>query len=158
MGWTKRQLIEQAFDEIGLAPYVFDLTADQLESALRRLDSLAATWNGKGIRIGYPLTSSPQNSDIDTDTNIPDMAAEALFLALANRIAPSYGKVVSPETKANAKIAYDALLNKFAVPPEMEIPGGFPIGAGYKSYSVGEPFAPVVDKLLVGDDSALDFM
>mgnify|MGYP003525752305 CR=1 FL=1 len=55
MGWTKRQFVTQAFEEIGLAAYVFDLTPEQLQSALRRLDSMMASWNAKGIRLGYQI-------------------------------------------------------------------------------------------------------
>ena len=43
MGWTKRQFVTQAFEEIGLASYVFDLTPEQLQSALRRLDAMGWT-------------------------------------------------------------------------------------------------------------------
>jgi hypothetical protein len=156
MSWTKRQIIQQAFDEIGLAPYVFDLTADQLESALRRLDSMIAMWDSRGIRLGYPLPGSPQNSDLDSETNMPDVAVEAAFLQLAARLAPSYGKVVSAETKAAAKQAYDALLVQFATPPEMRIPAGFPIGAGYKPYAIDDPFASREDQIHVGSDSVLE--
>ena len=156
MSWTKRQIIQQAFDEIGLAPYVFDLTADQLESALRRLDSMIALWDSKGIRLGYPLPSSPQNSDLDSETNMPDVAVEAAFLQLATRIAPSYGKAVSIETKAAAKQAYDALLVQFATPPEMQIPAGYPAGAGYKPYAIDDPFTSREEPIHVGGDSVLD--
>ena len=48
MGWTKRQFVAQAFEEIGLASYVFDLTPEQLQSALRRLDTMMAAWNALG--------------------------------------------------------------------------------------------------------------
>ena len=37
MSYTKRQLLSGAFDELGLADYIYDLAADQLEMALRRL-------------------------------------------------------------------------------------------------------------------------
>ena len=85
MGWTKRDIIEQAFDEIGLAGYVFDLQPQQLDSALRRLDNMMATWNGKGIRIGYALPSSPGSSDLDQESGVTDMAIEAMALNLAIR-------------------------------------------------------------------------
>jgi len=65
MGYSKRQFVEAAFEEVGLAAYVFDLQPQQLESALRRLDAMMAEWNAKGIRLGYPLPGSPQNSDIN---------------------------------------------------------------------------------------------
>jgi len=74
MGYSKRQFVTAAFEEIGLASYVFDLNPEQMESALRRLDAMMADWNAKGIRLGYPLPSSPQNSDLDEQTNVPDSA------------------------------------------------------------------------------------
>ena len=154
MGWTKRQIIEQAFDEIGLAPYIFDLTADQLQSALRRLDALVSGWDSKGVRLGYPLPSSPGDSDLDTDTKMPDKAVEAMFLQLSIRLAPSYGKTVSPETKASAKQAYDSLLVQFATPPEMQIPAGYPAGAGYKTEDY--QFTSREEPIHINGDSVLD--
>ena len=32
MAWTKRQIVTQAFEEIGLASYVFDLEPEQLRA------------------------------------------------------------------------------------------------------------------------------
>lgn len=154
MGWTKRQYIEQAFDEVGLAAYVFDLTTEQLESALRRLDSMLATWNAKGIRLGYPLPSSPQDSDLDTVVNVPDAANEAIYTNLALRIAPAFGKTPSQELKGNAKAGYDLLLMKFAIPPEQQL-AALPAGAGAKSEI---PFIPPASEPLnAGTDSYLDF-
>ena len=42
MGWTKQQLVEQAFEEIGMANYVFDLQVEQLQSAMYQLDAMMA--------------------------------------------------------------------------------------------------------------------
>lgn len=134
MGWTKRQLIEQAFNEIGLASFVYDLTPNQLDIARRQLDSLAATWNAKGVIISFPLNVSPNECDLDLDTNVPDSAVEALYTNLAIRLAPSYGKVVSMETKMVAKDSYDALLSIHTKPREMQLPGEMPYGQGNKPW------------------------
>ena len=45
MGYTKRQYIEAALTEIGLADYVFNSTPQDLQTALRRLDGMMAEWN-----------------------------------------------------------------------------------------------------------------
>ena len=159
MGWTKREIINQAFEEIGLAGYVFDLQPQQLEGALRRLDAMMATWNGKGIRIGYPLPSSPGSSDLDQDADVPDEALEAMALNLAVRIAPGYGKTVSPDTKASAKGAYNQLMAQAATPVEMQLDSmAIPAGAGNKHWrSRKDPFlAPPTDPLQAGPDSILD--
>lgn len=155
MGWTKRQYIEQAFEELGLAAYVFDLTPEQMQSALRRLDSMLATWNAKGIRLGYPLPSSPQDSDLDAATNVLDAANEAIYTNLALRVAPAFGKTPTAELKGNAKAGYDLLLMKFAIPPEQQL-NTLPSGAGAKTEI---PFIPPASEPLnAGTDSYLDFI
>lgn len=156
MGYTKRQFVEQAFAEIGLASYVFDLTPAQVEAAMVRLDAMMATWNGKGIRLGYPLPGSPQNSDLDAETMVPDAANEAIITNLAVRLAPQYGKAPSIDTKVAAKQSYDMLLSRAAMPAEMQLPASMPRGAGAKAYD--DPFMDNPDDpILAGQDGALDF-
>jgi hypothetical protein len=156
MGWTKREYITQALEEIGLANYVFDLTPEQLQSALRRLDTMIAQWNSYGIRLGYPLTNNPSDSDLDTVTMVPDFAHEAIITNLGIKLAPSYGKVVMPETKTQARSGYRALLERFAKPSEQQLPGTLPRGAGKKD--TDRPYInPPSDPLLAGDDGELDF-
>lgn len=159
MGWTKRQFVTQAFEEVGLAAYVFDLTPEQLQSALRRLDSMMASWNAKGIRLGYPIPANPQNSDLDEETNVPDSANEAVYLNLGIRIAPGFGKTLAPETKASAKMSYDTLLSLAAMPPEQQLPGTMPSGAGNKPWrTYDNPFLNrPVDPLLAGEDGPIEF-
>lgn len=159
MGWTKGQFVAQAFDEIGLSSYVFDLAPEQMESGLRRLDSMMGTWNGKGIRIGYPLPSSPGASSLNEQTNVPDSANEAIYLNLAIRLAPSLGKAIANETKAAAKMGYDLLLSLSSKPPEMQLnPGSVPAGAGNKPSVIDNPFlSPPSERLDAGMDSVIDF-
>ena len=159
MGWTKRQFVTQAFEEIGLAAYVFDLTPEQLQSALRRLDSMMASWNAKGIRLGYPIPANPDDSDLDQETGVPDSANEAVYLNLGIRLAPGFGKSISTETKSSAKLAYDTLLARTAMPVEQQLPGTMPSGAGNKPWRVyDDPFLrQPVDPLLAGEDGPIEF-
>jgi hypothetical protein len=157
MGWTKRQIIEQAFEEIGLASYVYDLSADQLESALRRLDMMVASWHSKNIEIGYPLTTSPQNSNIDEETQTSLNSNEALALNLAVRLAPSYGKTLAPETKVAAKALYDQLLVDAAAPIEQQYVKTLPLGAGYKRTERVFVDTPNLNPLQVGENDQMLF-
>lgn len=159
MGWTRRQFIEQAFEEIGYASYVYDLEPEQLESAGRRLDALVASWNGKGIRLGYPLPSSPELANLDAETDVPDDANEAIYVNLALRIAPTVGKTVAVETKANAKMLYNLLLQNAALPMEQQLPKTMPAGAGHKPWRRhNDPFVrEPKDPLLAGGDGPIEF-
>lgn len=158
MGYTKRQFVLAAFEEIGLAAYTFDLQPDQLESARRRLDAMIAYWNGKGIRLGYPIPSSPQDGSIDEETFVPDSAYEAIICNLGIRLAPSYGKQVMPSTMATAKQGYDTLLQRATFPLEQQMPSTMPAGAGNKPWRVYDnPFLrPPVNPVQVGPDGPLE--
>lgn len=158
MSWTKRQLINQAYEEAGLSSYVFTFSADQYQSAARKLDSMVATWDSKGIKFGYPISGDITAIGLDTDTNIPDTAAEAVYLNLGLRLASGIGRQVSQELKASAKDAYDALIRRAAFPPEMQFPGTMPAGAGNKDRGVNNPFMPATsEKLTEGTGSELIF-
>ena len=159
MGWTKRQFVNQALEEIGLASYVFDVTPEQLQAALRRRDAMMASWNALGIRLGYPLPSSPQDSDLDEQTNVPDSANEAIYTNLSIKLAPSYGKQVMNETKTTARSSYNTLLSIAAMPNQQQLPGTMPSGAGNKPWRVyDDPFIRrPVDPVLAGQDGPIEF-
>ena len=119
--WTKRQLLEQAYAEIGKAAYDFDLQPEELQSGLRVLDTMMSAWAIRGIRIGWG--GGDGLGDVDLLSNVPEWAVEAIYLNLAIRIAPSFGRAVSPDTKAAAKAAYDTVLSRVVTPRDRQITG-----------------------------------
>lgn len=157
MGWTKAQFIAAAFEELGLASYAFDLSADQTLSAARRLDAMMAEWNAKGIRVGYPI-ENPDDVTLSTNTRCPDSANQAIITNLAMILAPSVGRQPMDGTKATAKASYNTLLSLAAIPPTMQFPETLPTGAGNKPWrTTGNAFFPTPeDRLSVGPDSDLD--
>lgn len=159
MGYSKRQFVEAAFSEIGLASYVFDLQPQDLEQALRRLDAMMAEWNAKGIRLGYPLPGSPQFSDINAESEVPDSANEAIICNLGIRIAAGYGKAIMPQPMMIAKQAYNTLLSRATMPPQQQFPRTLPSGAGNKPWRMyDDPFIrPPVDPVLAGPDGIIEY-
>ena len=148
MGYTKRQFVEAALVELAIAGE-FDIDPESLQSALRSLDAMLATWNANGIKINYLMPSTPEDSELQVESGVPDSANEAIIKNLAIRIAPSYGKVVMPETRVAAKRSYSALLGTLCHPPEMQPPSTLPKGAGYKHrHSVGKFFPAPTEPIL----------
>ena len=136
MNLTKRQLIDLAMEELGIASYVFDSSPGQYQFALMRLELLIAAWNANGVRLSYPLASTVDSSSLNNNTNIPDYAIEAVVLNLAIRLAPSYRINISPATRLNADTSYAKMLNLSAQPtPTKDFPGGLPLGQGNKNYT-----------------------
>lgn len=140
MSYTKRQFVNAAFTQIGLANYTFDLQSEQLQTGLKLLDAMMAMWNAKGLRLSYPISTTPENSDLDDETNVPDRANEAIIFNLAQRIAAAFGRQVMPELKQTAYLAYQTLLAVSAMPDEMSLPSTLPRGAGNKPHRWEDPF------------------
>lgn len=132
MSWTKLQLITGALDELGMSDYLFDSQPQQLQVAAMRLESMIMTWGGQGINIGWNIASNPDNIDLSVDSGLQLIAAEAVMLNLAIRLAPAYGKAVSLETKASAKQAFNQLVMRAAYPRAKQRNNMVPAGAGYK--------------------------
>lgn len=161
MGWTKRQLVAEGLGEVGLASFEFDTTPDEQQMVLRRLDTMMATWEARGVRVGYRFPASPDASNLDDDSGLPDSAVETAYLNLAIRIAPSFGKVVSGETKKNARDGWDLLLVAAAQPIEQQLPSTLPRGAGQKPWRAqNQPFfpRPSTDPLVVDQGGDLDIL
>jgi hypothetical protein len=158
--WTKQALVLAARRELGLGG-AFDVNdADELLDDLQRLDAMVAAWASKGIRLSYALPSSPGASNINAASGIADAAAEAVYLGLAMRIAPGYGKVITPETRTAARNAYDALLIDAAQPQQQQLRGGMPAGAGHKPNVFHAVFLPEPDTspLREGVGESLDIL
>ena len=154
--------MREAFAELALAGYVFELDPEELQTGLRRLDSMMATWDAKGVRLGYPLAISPGDSDLQQDSGLPLAAVEAVYLNLAIRLAAGFGKTMKPSTIVTARQDYDALLRPLTQPLATQLPGGMPLGAGNSRARGGlrPAFTPTPDTspVQVGPNGNLDFL
>lgn len=158
-GWKKRLLVNMAFDDLGLAGFIFDLTPDEIQASILRMDAMMANWETYGIRIGYNATVDPEDADPDQLSGVPDWANEAIYKNLAIRQAASFGKAVPPSLAVAAKSAYDGMVGLLASnPPQMQFKGNLPIGAGWKRRNnCAGPFVrPPQDFLTTGPDGLLE--
>lgn len=149
---TKREIIASALGEIGLAGYIFDATPEQLEDARSRLDRLFAGWDGVGIRVGYNF-----GTNIDAESGIPNTAEECAYTHLALRIAPSYGKMVSPDTKVAAKNGFNALYAARRPMPQAPRSPALPLGAGNRRGVLNEQYFPDTTEVEGLNDGATEY-
>lgn len=154
--WTKQQIIDAAFEELALAGFVYDLDPDQLESALKKLDTMMAAWGAFGISLGYLLPANPDDSNIEDATGIPDSAVEAVYMNLAKKLAAARGKTLTPQTLSAAARGYNQLLGAAAraVACRTPMPNTMPLGAGNKPWrgGTGNSFFPGPAETLDGDN------
>lgn len=142
--WTKQQIIEQAYAELALAGFVYDLSPELLDLALQRLDAMMAEWAGVGVNIGYLLPNTPDDSNLDDPSGIPDTANRAVLTNLAIELSPGRGKSLTADTKVAARQGYNRLLGAAvrSVARQVPMPNTMPRGAGNQPWRTGQPFFP----------------
>jgi hypothetical protein len=153
---TKEELINDAYEELGLANYVFDLQPEEQLTGLRRCDRLGAQWDALGIRIGYNLPVEFSDSKLSDESGVPDWAWAAFVSNLAVSLAPTIGKQVPPATLLAAKRGYDALLIGNYEIPQMEMPRHMPIGTGNRRNTKTQVFFATHQRLTTTHDAELE--
>lgn len=139
---TKRQLVEMAYEECSLAGYEFDVTPEELFSALRQLDALMAQWRADSMDLDYNAPDTFGAGDLEDYSGIPDAAISGVAISLAMAKAPAMGKALSVETKARLSKAMSAIRAMTALAPQQGWPPGTPAGAGNRYRSRRSPFMP----------------
>lgn len=129
-GRPKRDIIELAFDDCGLAGYEFDRTPEEQSMALRKLNALMLEhpWNQLGYTqpaYGVGLAEEP--------SGLPDDTINAVAQYLALRIVPGIGASLSPEQKATMARSLALLQSEYAVIPTMDLAGSTVRGSGQRN-------------------------
>lgn len=130
---TKRDIIKQAFTEIGLGSYNYDLQPEDYEDAVRLLDRQMAVWSGYGIETGYPVSTDRDSVTLDSDIGLILQLEDGVVCTLAVSLGPPYGREVPIDVRRRARAGYVNGLRLASVPPMKGInTTNVPSGAGYK--------------------------
>lgn len=144
---TKGTVVDMAFEELASAGYEFDHGPDEKASALRKFDALMAS--PRMPAIGYNAPAAIGGSDMLDPAGIPDSALETVAIELGIRIAPSWGKSMSAETRKARNEGMNALRTMATSIPTMPLRAGTPLGSGNRWRSLWRPFARDVDSATV---------
>lgn len=131
-GPPKRQIIELAFGEIGIAGYEFSLTPEMINDALLRLNALMREWPYNLLKYEQPTYGV---GSADEGSGISFEYLNAVSAALALRTAPVLGATLSTEAKANLAKAVSVLHAQIATIPTMPRAPHTPRGMGGRVYS-----------------------
>jgi hypothetical protein len=125
-GVLKREIVEQAFDDLGISDY----EPDEAVKALKRLNAMAleAPWNA--LAYEQPTYSEGLLTD---ESGVPRDYLAAFATELASRIAPIFGKTLSAEQKRNAVVSRNNFSAAVATIPTASFAPGTPAGAGSRS-------------------------
>lgn len=135
---TKKDIINLAFEEIGIAYYNFDIQPEQYISALKRLDSMMSVWQSKGLELDYLLSDPITGSSLEDEAILSDKAIKPVYSNLALDLCPMFGKNPSLINIKNANLSYKNLINTSVSSNEVKM-DRYVLGGGYKPASSGFP-------------------
>lgn len=139
---TKRQIVEQMFTECALNGWEYDLTADEKDTALTRLDMLMWELRGRGIDVGYNFPAGIGQGSLNDEAGIPDSAMFGIAVLGAERLCPTMGKTMSKESRIILNSAMKAVRSAAVrLVPSMSLAAGTPVGSGNKPWSSRYPFS-----------------
>lgn len=139
-GPPKRDIVQLAFEECGQAGYEFELSPEEYDSALRRLNAMMAEWIEEGICLGYNFPNYGNGSPED-ESGIPYGAVQSVATFLARRVAPSIGKTMGPESSSVMARSFALLKSKYNKPRPMQLGRLTPVGSGNRWQGMhGRPF------------------
>jgi len=137
---TKGKIVEQAFVEIALNGWEYDITPEEKDIALTRLDALMAELASTGVSLGYNAPVAIGSGSLNDAAGVPDGAFMGIATLLAHRLCSSMGKALSRESRetlAQAKRAVYACATTLV--PQRRLASGTPVGAGNKPFGLS-PF------------------
>lgn len=127
---TKGTLVIRALGKLGIANYVFDTEAEEDNSALRQLDSLAADWQGKLEPFGYIQPASNGQSLPSDSAGIEEQDIDCFVHNLALELSGDYGKTPPPHVMKRASDTRSSFFIRYARRIEYALPNRTPTGAG----------------------------
>lgn len=149
---TKRALIEAAVAELIGPQFALSLSPERLQDALGRINRMAAQWDGIGIRVGFNI-----GGGLEAESGIPDTAEECFVLNGALRIAPTFGKSPSADTRKGAAMAFNALYTSLGRTPLAPRSPALPIGAGNRAGVLERQYFPDTTEVEGLNDGATEY-
>lgn len=137
---SKRQLVEQAFTEVSLNGWEYDISADEKDVALKRLDALMYELAGRGLSLSYNFPTAIGEGDLNDALGVPDGAFFGLAILLAERLCPTMGKTMSRESRIALQSAMKTVTAIGQTVPTMNWATGTVLGTGNKPWANRYPF------------------
>lgn len=122
---TMREVVEDAFEEVGVKTAEVPLTDDELQSGIRRCNDMLTEWDDIGIIFGYtPVLNGDDTISVERN------AIGAVKYNLAIRLAPSFQKVVGNALVALASGTMEILMASNSDLSNVAYPDSLPLGSG----------------------------
>lgn len=133
-GPTNREIIDRAYRSLALKDSMFGRTAEEYATGVEILASMML--ESPFDKLGYVQQDGGEGNRVEAESGIERKWLEAVGLMLAERLAPTIGKTLSPHTEKARARAYSQLCAAVMTIPEAKYADGTPRGAGARYRTV----------------------
>ena len=150
-GPTIREIIDLAFNAMGSSDAMFGRTENEYSEALMSLNAMMAEWPFDAL--GF-VVEGIESGRIGEESGIARKHLVAVAYALAERMAPTFGKTLAPEARRTKNRAFSTLCAAATAIPEARYADGTARGMGSRwrgrfFYNGADPLAaPVVSPIV----------
>lgn len=155
---SKADLINGAYSRLRISGITVQPTPDDISIALDRLEGMMAEWDVRNMSPGYAFEDQP---NVNTESNIPLWAKNAVEASLAIHLCDDFGKPVPPALAAIASSGAANVAARTAVLQQTAYPSRMPRGSGasyrfnrFRRYfppAAQIPVGPEVKSMLIGE-------
>lgn len=138
-GPTNKEIIDRAYQALGISDAMFGRTPEEYAEAVLVLGGMAEEWPFD--QIGF-VVEDAAGLRAEEESGIARKWLNAVAHALAEQLAPTVGKTLTPEARKVKNRSYSQLCAAVAVIPQAEYADATPRGAGW---SRGRTYWPVAD-------------
>lgn len=139
-GPTNREIIDRAYRSLGVSDGMFARTAEEYQTGIEILASMMM--ESPFDLLGYVQFDGGEGNRVEEESGIDRKWLEAVGLSLAERLAPTLGKTLSPHLSKAKVRAYSQLCVAVVPIPEVKHRDGTPRGSGarWRNITGGGPY------------------
>lgn len=130
-GPTIKEIIDLAFNAMGSSDAMFGHTENEYRDALVSLNSMMSEWPFD--QLGY-IVEDATGVRTEEESGINRGNMTAVSYALAERMAPTFGKVLAPEARKTKNRTYSRLCAAVGTIPDAQFSDNTPRGSGHRYY------------------------
>ena len=127
-GPTNREIIDRAYQVLGQSAKMFGHTEEDYADAVLTLGSMMADWPFNQISF---IVDDAAGLRTEEESGIDRRWMDAVAYSLAERMAPTSGKTLSPEARKAKNRTYASLCGAVQVEQTAEFADATPRGAGW---------------------------
>lgn len=128
-GPTNREIIDRAYQVLGMSDALFSRSQEEYAAAMLPLGSMMLEWPFD--RLGY-IYDDAAGLRIEEESGVARKYLDAVAYDLAERMAPTIGKSLSPEARKQKNRSYSRLCGDVAVIEQAQFSEGTVTGSGHR--------------------------